>query len=132
MSAQVRTCSQLLKKSETPNDNYYLKLHALFGEVFIRALELLDAGKFRVFATKTRKLLRVRHKNEEYTLFSGLNYCSCKAFKYQTLVNRKHVCCKHVLAGFLVGKIGGELTVDFVTEEQMSVLVKGLFEDFFG
>jgi predicted nucleic acid-binding Zn finger protein len=36
-----------------------------------------------------------------YTLFPGVNYCPCPAYRYQVIGTKKFLTCKHVLAARL-------------------------------
>lgn len=117
----------LLKMSIAVTDEALLSLYSIFGENTTRSLELLDTGKFYFYENTNglRKLLKIKSKSEEYTLFHSINYCPCLAFKYQVLSSRKAITCKHVLAGKLA-EISGIILTEKVTDEQLSDLIKNL------
>lgn len=77
------------------SDSTLLKLSTVFGPVFERAIELHELGKFTKVTAfdpqKTgvwkdiyaaRSLIQVQGlSGESYTIFPGVNYCPCPAFK---------------------------------------------------
>lgn len=113
----------------TVSDEILLTLHSLFGAVFLRATELLDTSKFTLYQTQDglRKLLKIRRKSEEYSIFCNVNYCPCPAFKYHVLRSKNAFTCKHYIASKLVEIIGKHKS-EIVTDLQFTELLECLQE----
>ncbi|KAF2896554.1 hypothetical protein ILUMI_09604 [Ignelater luminosus] len=104
-------------------------LHAVFGNVLIRAAEMLENASFLRYQThnKKRQLIKVVNRSEQYTLFTNINFCHCQAFKYQVLQTRNVITCKHVLAAKLA-HICGQMKVELVTDNQLADLLNYQYE----
>ncbi|PNF36989.1 hypothetical protein B7P43_G08041 [Cryptotermes secundus] len=84
-------------------DEALMALHALFGRPFEKALELLEASCVTYLrATGGRYVVQVTGSSGiPYTLFPGVNYCPCPAYRYQVIGTQMFLTCKHVLAARL-------------------------------
>lgn len=85
----------------------------------------MEDGKFSLYQTTKglRKLQTVKGKTEEYSFFFNVNYCPCPAFKYQVLMSRHRITCKHILAAKLM-QISKKITPEIITSGQMSDILK--------
>jgi len=81
------------------SDQNLLKLYKLFGNVFERALDLYEQKRVTQISTcnaiitecRTIKeanwLMQIKgHSGALYTLFPEVNYCTCVAFRYITIL----------------------------------------------
>lgn len=105
-------------------------LHAVFGNVLIRAAEMLESASFIQYQThnKKRKLVKVVNRSEQYTLFMNINFCHCQAFKFQVLHARNAITCKHVLATKLA-QICEQIKVELITDNQFADLLNYQYEE---
>lgn len=96
-------------KEKKFSDKILMKLYSIFGSAFEKASEIYESGHVTHISTSdlpiksdTRYLLRVKGSSGQiYTLFPNVNFCTCKAFRYQVLEGQTAFTCKHFLASWL-------------------------------
>ncbi|KAF5294345.1 hypothetical protein FQR65_LT10798 [Abscondita terminalis] len=106
-----------------------LGLHDVFGESFVKAVELLETGTVLRYETpdNLRRTLKVSDRCKAYTLFSDINFCYCPTFKHQVLKQRNLITCKHVLAAKLA-EIQNKIQTERVTNTQLVDLLNHTIE----
>ncbi|XP_069671425.1 zinc finger SWIM domain-containing protein 7-like isoform X2 [Periplaneta americana] len=88
---------------EKVTDETLLALHSMFGSPLEKALELLETNcVVYLRSPQGRYVIQVTSSSGiPYTLFPGVNYCSCPAYHYQVIGTQTFLTCKHVLAARL-------------------------------
>ncbi|XP_044739551.1 zinc finger SWIM domain-containing protein 7-like [Chrysoperla carnea] len=120
-----------LNNDELTSDDY-LKLYSIFGEIFTRALELLDKATFTLLSTQDglRRCVRVEtNSTQMYHLYLNVNYCSCQAFKYQVLTSAQDLTCKHVLAVKLAVMLNKCAQQTLTSKQIMDIMKMSMFTD---
>lgn len=121
-----------IKESENKQllDEDLLSLHAVFGAVLERALDILE--KYPTFvayttANKTRTLIEIQGENDRcYRVFPRINFCPCRSFKHQVIERKAQILCKHVLAA-RIAQILGRITDHEVTGDQYLMLLRSMY-----
>ncbi|CAH0394556.1 unnamed protein product [Bemisia tabaci] len=113
-------------QSEKVPDDVLLALHSIHGSVLERAVELFDKDCLTVFRTKghSREVLQIIGSSGMiYTLFHKINFCQCQSYKFQVLLYKANVTCKHVLAAALSYATGKFKVMELSSEDLTKLLI---------
>lgn len=115
----LKDAENSVKENGKFSDEMLQGLHDVFGEVFVKATEILESGVVIRYETPNgvRVLFKVTNKKETYTLFDNINFCYCSMFAQEVLVNQNLLTCKHVLAVRLA-EISDQVEVNKLTDLQ--------------
>lgn len=103
MNDLLKEVEEIFKQHGDLTDEALMALHSLFGRPFEKALELLETSCVTYLrATGGRYVVQVTGSSGIlYTLFPGVNYCPCPAYRYQVIGTQMFLTCKHILAARL-------------------------------
>lgn len=118
-----------IKRKKSVSENSLQALHSVFGDVLIRATELLENHKVFVYHLEdfSRKLIKLIGRREQYILFCDINFCHCDTFKNDVLEGHAIV-CEHILAVKLA-EICGNIKNVIVTDLQMKEMLDDVVKD---
>lgn len=94
-------------------------LHSVYGRILEEVTELLDDGKVTKYVIKngSRHMFMVETLNEQYAVFSNINFCQCPTFREHVLNLPDQITCKHILT-LELAKITGKVKTETITELQ--------------
>lgn len=101
-NSELNTLNSICRKSKEKGrltGKNLAKLHELFGQRFIRALEALKENRVKryVFNPSGRVVWIVVGKQQDYLVMPEAEYCSCDDFYFRVLDKEIHL-CYHLIA----------------------------------
>lgn len=112
-------------------------MSGLFGDEIVEsALDLIDSKRLKLYTT-TKNLRQFIEIESNYQtglttvkLFPNINYCPCKYFRENVLLNDTRYTCKHVLASKLA-IISGKISIEIIADDLFNFLLQQINEQYF-